>query len=140
MCRFLNGSLRLSGEPLRGIRRLMAMAPVHLVVVAGVLFSVAACGGSDTTPVTGVLRATGGPTGATQPGVPGRVFFESGGKRTTATASRNGTFSVSLPPGEYQVTGVSPQYGSGEGICRTDSPMKVGKSQVRGVVVACSRK
>lgn len=120
--------------------RLMAMRPVHLVVVTGLLLSVAACGGSDTTTVAGVLRATGGPSGATQPGVPGRVFFESGGQRTTATASPDGTFSVSLPPGDYQVTGASPQYSSGQGICRTDSPVKVGESQVQGVVVACSRR
>lgn len=120
--------------------RLMAMGTVRVVVVAGVLLSLAACGGSDTTTLTGVLRATGGPSGATQPGLPGKVSFESGGKRTTATASPDGTFSVTLPPGEYRVTGTSPQYGSGEGICRTDSPVKVGKSQVRGVVVACSRR
>ena len=118
----------------------MAMRPFHLVVVAGVLSSVTACGGSDTTKVTGVLRMTGGPSGATQPGVPGKVFFDRDGERTTATASPDGTFSVSLSPGEYQVTGMSPQYGSGQGTCRTDASLKVGRSQVQGVVVACSRK
>jgi hypothetical protein len=120
--------------------RLMAMGRLRVFVVAGVLLSAAACGGSETTTVTGVLRATGGPFGAPQPGVPGKVVFERGGTRTTATASGDGTFSVSLAPGVYEVTGTSPQYGSGEGICRTDAPVTVGESPVQGVVVACSRK
>jgi hypothetical protein len=120
--------------------RLMAMGLLQFVAVVGVLLSVAGCGGSDTTNVTGVLRMTGGPSGATQPGVAGKVFFEGHGKRTTAMASSDGSFSLSLPPGEYQVTGTSPQFGSGEGICRTDSPVKVGESRIQGLVVACSRK
>ena len=111
------------------------------MVVALVVLFVAGCSGSDTTTtVHGMLRMTGGPSGATQPGVPGNVFFDAGGERTTATASPDGTFSVQLPPGEYRVTGTSPQYGSGKGTCRADRTLKVGRPQVRRVVVACSRR
>jgi hypothetical protein len=119
----------------------MAVTPALSVVAlaSAVLFS-AACGDSDTARVTGVLRMTGGPSGASQPGVPGTVFFGAGGRRTTATADTDGTFSIQLPPGRYEVTGASPQYGSGAGVCRTDSPVTVAKSDVRGVVVACSRR
>lgn len=107
------------------------------VVIAALL--AAACGSGHST-VTGTLRMTGGPSGATQPGVPGKVVFQTGSKQVVVTAATDGTFSASLAPGRYEVTGSSQLYGSGLGVCRTDTLVVVTSSSVAGVVVACSRR
>lgn len=112
----------------------MRLAPV---VIAALL--AAACGSGHST-VTGTLRMTGGPSGATQPGVPGKVVFQTGSERVVVTAATDGAFSAALPPGRYEVTGSSPLYGSGQGVCRTDTPVVVASSSVAGVIVACSRR
>jgi hypothetical protein len=90
--------------------------------------------------VSGTLRMTGGPAGATQPGAPGDVLFTSTGARQVTHAAADGAFSISLPPGTYTVAGTSPQYGDGQGICRVDAPVVVTEKAVSGLVVACSRR
>lgn len=94
-------------------------------------------------PVHGVLRMTGGPAGAPAPAVPGRVAFVGPGGRgsTMDVPTRpDGTFSLELNPGTYVVTGRSPLYGGGAGVCRTDHPLVVKAGSDPLVTVACDRK
>jgi hypothetical protein len=99
-------------------------------------------GGSDTSAqrVAGTLRMTGGPAGVSQPGVVGQVVFTSGDNREVTEAAADGSFAVSLTAGTYTVTGTSPLYGDGQGVCRADAPFVVADASVSDVVVACSRR
>jgi len=93
--------------------------------------------------VHGILRMTGGPYGAPQPGVAGRVIFvsKSGAGDTTDPSTRaDGTFTVELSPGAYEVTGHSPQYGEDRGVCRAEGSVVVASRSPALVTVACSRK
>ena len=83
---------------------------------------------------------TGGPFGASQPGVPGKVTFTNNRYTASATAGPDGAFTLRLPPGPYTATGTSPQHGDGKGGCRADEVVAVGSRGIAGVVVACSRK
>jgi hypothetical protein len=125
-----------------------AMRPSAVVIPAlvGVL-SLAACGGGrpdhsvpSATAVSGTLLMTGGPSGASQPGVEGQVVFTSDGQHQVTPAAADGTFTTSLAPGTYTVTGTSPQFGDSKGTCRADTSVVVNGTAVAGVVVACSRK
>lgn len=125
----------------------MSMPRLSLSFVAVVL-AAGACGTSTTvgssaepeTSVGGTLRMSGGPLGASQPGVPGQVNFDGNGHRTVAVAAADGTFSISLTPGIYEASGTSPQFDSGQGRCFADKPIVVAASEVTGLVVACSRR
>ncbi len=92
--------------------------------------------------VTGTLRMTGGPPGATTPGVAGSVSFQplAGGQPRTATADGLGSFSISLPPGQYSVTGTSPDFNDGRTLCRAEDPVTVGTSKLANVDVDCVRR
>lgn len=92
--------------------------------------------------VRGWLRMTGGPSGASQPGIPGTVSFvdRATGDRYAATATADGSFTVTVPSGRYTVTGTSPLFMDGQGSCGTAVPTVVPASGLAGVVVACSRK
>lgn len=91
--------------------------------------------------VDGVLRMTGGPVGAAQPGVPGSVWFDAvaTGRRYPAKAAADGSFTLTVPPGKYTVTGSSPQFNGGSPSCRADGTVQVSASGLSGVVVACSQ-
>lgn len=92
--------------------------------------------------VRGRLRMTGGPSGASQPGVPGTVTFvdRATGHRSAATANADGSFAITVAPGRYTVTGTSPRFMDGQGSCSTAVPTAVPASGLTAVVVACSRK
>ena len=98
--------------------------------------------GSAPVEVHGRLRMTGGPSGASQPGVSGTVSFvgRGTGDRYAGTADARGSFTVTVPPGRYTVTGTSPRFMGGQGSCGTAVPTVVPASGLTGVVVACSRK
>ena len=88
--------------------------------------------------VTGVLRFSGGPVGAGQSELRGVIVFESGaGQITTATTGSDGTFTASVQPGTYTVTGTSPQYGDGKATCGALHPVTVGAAGLAGVTVTC---
>ena len=89
--------------------------------------------------VSGVLRQTGGPPGVSQPGVPGTVTFRGDAGPVEVEAAEDGTFSLRLPPGTYEVEGRSPTYGGGEGICKGNE-VRVVSAPVLDVVVACTRR
>ena len=70
--------------------------------------------------ITGRLEMVGGPA-------PGRVIWVRGsvtatpvhgGSSSLAHADSSGRFRLLLPTGTYELTGSSPQYGGGAGICR----------------------
>ena len=117
----------------------MDMRRSMLLAVALALAAVA-CTGRPAVKATGTLRLTGGFSNASQPGVPGQVVFERNGRRVTATAESDGSFSANLKSGTYTVTGTSPRYVDGHGLCRTDAPVVVTSTDVTGIVVACSRR
>jgi hypothetical protein len=84
----------------------------------GTSLMLSACGGQDqvaTGTVTGSLVRVGGPIplGLRLPPapvpLPGRVIAEStDGSRYTASVDTSGHYTISLPPGTYQLTGYSP--------------------------------
>jgi hypothetical protein len=121
---------------------------VRRIVGSTVLLSigVAGCNGAhQRTPqppvkVHGVLRMTGGPSGVTGPGAPGRVSFVGPGRpgsRLDTPTKSDGTFDVALIPGTYQVTGHSPLYNGDEGVCRTQDDVVVASRSNDVVIVAC---
>ncbi len=123
------------------------MMPPSLVGIAALvgLLSLTACraqtghSGASGTAVSGTLRLTGGPSGSSQPGVGGQVVFTSDDTHHTQAAA-DGTFTMSLRPGTYTVTGTSPQFDDGQGTCRADTRVVVTGTAVAGLVVACSRR
>lgn len=107
----------------------------------------AGCSGSERpqssgVEVHGLLRMSGGPRGAPQPGVAGRITFvdtADGGQTTEVPTQNDGTFTAKLSPGTYAVTGRSPSYGDNQGICRTDDKVVV-QGGGGPIAVACSRR
>jgi hypothetical protein len=92
-------------------------------------------------PVSGILRMTGGPSGASQPQIPGTVRFEGvSGGQSYRTKAPDGSFAFRVPPGRYTVSGSSPAYEDGHGVCRAGGVVTVPSAGVSGVVVACSRR
>ena len=146
----LSQSGALAQEPRAGAVRLMVMrlplAALGPIAALGGLLAMSACTstGSHTaaslTAVSGSMRMTGGPLGAPQTGATGDVTFTTSGTHAVAHAAADGSFSTSLAPGTYTVTGTSPQYGGGHGICNATSSVVVSDTALSGVVVACSRK
>lgn len=118
------------------LRRTSRTAVAALVLCAGL----AGCdSGVD---VHGLLRLTGGPQGAPQPGVAGRITFldtADGGRTTEVPTRADGTFTARLSPGTYTVTGRAPTFGDSQGICRTDGKVVV-HNGVGPLTVACSRR
>ena len=123
--------------------QLSRAAAAALALCAGL----AGCGsGSDRPLISGVavhgqLRRTGGPQGAPQPGVAGQITFtDTAGGQTTEVPTRNdGTFTATLTPGTYTVTGRAPAFGDSQGLCRTDGKVVV-QDGVGPITVACSRR
>ena len=123
--------------------------PLRLLLVSLALGGLAGCGSDDRSPleppipVHGVLLMTGGPSGAPQEGVKGRVaFFGPGDRGATLEVPTNadGTFTLELNPGTYTVTGHSPLYGGNTGVCRTQGELVVKAGSDPLVTVACDRK
>ena len=108
------------------MQRLQQVAPGQLDVRAG------ADGAHGT--IRGRLLASGV---ATFP-VPGKVMIQPGD--VTIDVAGDGTFAVELAPGTYTLTGRSPQYGDGRGMCRADAAARVASGQTLGVNVYCVEK
>jgi hypothetical protein len=83
-------------------------------------------------PLGGVItaRRIGGDAGTTRPG----------GKPYTATAGSDGSFSLSLPPGVYRVTGRSPDYQDGKRDCITRHLVHVAERDHTKLDVVCLEK
>ena len=108
--------------------------------MVGVVLAAAACGGGTHVQVRGSLREVGGPSGAADTPISGTVRFTGAGHTFTAAAGGDGSFTLSLPAGTYDVVGTSPQWGDGNGRCLADGPVVVKDTGLTGIVVACPRK
>jgi hypothetical protein len=74
-------------------------------------------------PATGILQgrllAVGGALAKARP-VAGSIYFDGpGGSRGTTEVDATGSFAIGLAPGSYTLTGSSPAYDGGKGVCRT---------------------
>jgi hypothetical protein len=86
------------------------------------------------------VRAGGRPSTRLAGPLPGTITARTAmGKTFTATAGRDGRFTLSLPPGAYQATGRSPLMQSGQMICAATAELQVSRGQpARHVTVVCS--
>ena len=120
----------------------MNIKVVRLVLaacVAGVMVGCAARGpadGADGT-VHGHLYGVGGPA----PGSPrpwsGTVTVTGGGLHRDVRTDPGGAYSITLPAGKYTITGHSPSYGGGTGLCRAAGVAKVRSGQHATANVWC---
>ena len=90
--------------------------------------------------VSGTFVRVGGPAPGSPVPLPGTITArDAAGGTFTATAGRNGRFSLSLPPGTYRVTGRSPLMQSGQMICAATAGLHVSRGKpARPVTVVCS--
>jgi hypothetical protein len=87
-------------------------------------------------PVSGVLQQIGGPAGLGPRKIAGRVHFRSvDGVVTSTGVTADGQFSLSVPPGRYQVTGTPT--GHDKAICGADGDVVVSAVGLAGVQVNC---
>jgi hypothetical protein len=113
-----------------------------IAVLAVTTFMLAGCGGNPggRQTVRGTFVRVGGPAPGSPVPLPGTITARAATGRTfTATAGRNGRFTLSLPPGRYHVTGRSPLMQSGQMICAATAELHVTRGKVtRPVAVVCS--
>jgi hypothetical protein len=69
--------------------------------------------------VHGHLSAVGGPAPGSRRPLSGEVTATGRNVTRTVQIGTDGSFSLTLPPGSYTLTGHSPDYGSGTAVCRT---------------------
>jgi hypothetical protein len=114
---------------------------VIAVLVAGISV-LTGCGGSPgfQQSVPGRFERVGGPAPGSPSPLPGTITARAvTGDTFTATAGKNGRFTLSLPPGSYQVTGSSPLMQSGQMICAATSRLRVTRNKpVGSITVVCS--
>ena len=93
---------------------------IGLCLAAVCLAGSAACGWQHPAAgtLTGHLYGVGGPAPGSPRPWPGTVTLTGAGVSLEVTVGASGTYSVSVPPGRYTVTGHSPRYGSGAYLCR----------------------
>lgn len=113
-----------------------------VAVAAVVIAGLGGCGGDPGyhQTVPGVFVRAGGPAPGSPVPLPGTITARTAtGKTFTATAGRDGRFTLWLPPGAYQVTGRSPLMQSGQMICAATAELQVARGQpARHVTVVCS--
>lgn len=89
--------------------------------------------------VSGRLEGVGGPApGAPRPW-PGTVTW-TGPTHGTVRVHDDGTFTLSLPPGRYHLTGHSPRYGDGDYLCQARHSLVVRKGAPAHPDVLCQLK
>jgi hypothetical protein len=113
-----------------------------VAVLAVTTFFLAGCGGSPgyRQTVRGTFVRVGGPAPGSPFPLPGTITARAAtGSTFTATAGRTGRFTLSLPPGGYQVTGRSPLMQSGQMICDATTELHITRGKAaRPVTVVCS--
>ncbi|WP_433293922.1 hypothetical protein ACQP2F_31805 [Actinoplanes sp. CA-030573] len=91
--------------------------------------------------VRGGLLRVGGPAGTKPAGLPGTVRFQAeGGEITSVRTADDGTFSITVKPGRYIVTGTSPLFGSGKYECHTEKPVEITAAGLDNVQVICNQR
>lgn len=90
--------------------------------------------------VPGRFVRVGGPAPGAPFPLPGTITARAAtGQAFTATAGRDGRFTLSLPPGTYRVTGRSPLMQSGQMICAAMAELHVSRGKpARPITVVCS--
>lgn len=113
-----------------------------IAVLAVGLAGLAGCGGNPGyhQTVPGTFVRVGGPAPGSPVPLPGTITARTAtGQTFTATAGRDGRFTLSLPPGTYRVTGRSPLMQSGQMTCAATAELHVSRGQPAGpVTVVCS--
>lgn len=122
--------------------------PVHTMRTLALVAAVAvlggcAAGGEDAAEdgkVDGALRLN--PAGSALPiGTPGEIMVEgSTGRPVVVRTADDGTFAVTLAAGAYEVTGSSPRFRHGQGVCRPSTPVVVKAGAVTEIDVLCPRR
>lgn len=91
--------------------------------------------------VTGVLQAVGGPGDVGPRALSGQVTLHGpGGHKTGISVGANGRFSAPVSVGRYTVSGRSPQYEGGKGVCRAAEPVTVTKGVTTKVRIKCPQR
>ena len=90
--------------------------------------------------VPGTFVRVGGPAPGSPVPLPGTITARGAtGETFTATAGRNGRFTLLLPAGAYRVTGRSPLMQSGQMVCVATAELYVIRGKPAGpVTVVCS--
>jgi hypothetical protein len=116
-------------------RNVVAVLALGAAVLAG-------CGGSPgyQQAVRGTFVRVGGPAPGSPVPLPGTITASATtGQTFTATAGKNGRFTLSLPPGSYHVSGRSPLIQSGQMTCNATAELRVTRGKPAGpVTVVCS--
>lgn len=127
---------------LRNMKRWHDIRRNVLAVLAAGISVLAGCGGSPgyLQAVPGTFEGAGGPAPGSPFPLPGTITARAAtGQTFTATAGRDGRFTLSLPPGTYQVTGRSPLMQSGQMTCPATAELRVARGTPAGpVTVVCS--
>jgi hypothetical protein len=88
--------------------------------------------------VHGHLSAVGGPAPGSRKPLSGEVTATGPQVTRTVQVGPDGNFSLTLPPGNYTLTGHGPDYGGGRAVCRTaDSTVHVRTSRAVTADVVC---
>jgi hypothetical protein len=107
------------------------------VLVAGCDLSAPTGPPGPTGTVSGTLQAGGSSSAGRRP-LGGQVTLHgSGGTSAAITVGANGQFSVPATVGTYSVSGESPKYRGGAGVCRASGPLVVRKGATSTVHVVC---
>ncbi len=109
------------------------------VSATGATTLVTATGQAAESTVTGTLMRVGGPPPGSEVTLPGTVTLveTTTGVRHETTTAPDGTFRLAVPAGEYTITGTSPQYGDGTGICAAQETVVVPVSGIANIPVTC---
>ena len=99
---------------------------------------VACCPPPSDARVAGVLVGVGGPPGAGTQHWRGTIHVH-GRVSTEVETDRRGRFTLTLPPGRYLLTGTSPSYDDGRGVCRAGE-IRVAAHRTGQVRVVCQLK
>jgi hypothetical protein len=126
--------------------RRRSLASLALLPVLAASVSLAGCSSPNGPPgptgtITGSLQAVGGAAGRAPRPLSGQVILEQpNGARAIISVGADGRFSVPATVGTYTVTGESPQYDGGAGVCRASGPVTITEGDTSHVEVDCQEK
>lgn len=86
--------------------------------------------------VRGLLLLVGGPAPGSPTATSGTITIRDSSEYR-ARVDGAGRFEVAAEPGTYEVTGTSPEYGSGKYLCRATRPVVVTSGKTTRVAVYC---
>jgi hypothetical protein len=119
-------------------RRLLVTLIVLVVVAAGVFLSVRANGPRYSTSVRGELLISGGvPPGTRRPTEGQVTAVSASGRSFDVSVTANGKFTLRLPPGQYKLSGHSPQFGGGKYECLAPRAVTVALNRPVRTDVVC---